>query len=414
MFKSKIVLLLLATMMTIAAVSKVNFTDVANELNMGAFSKEKLLVNVGLNLVWPAVSEFKQDTEALKEKINLYCTGLITDARDVLDLEDETKKQWKKTMLTYHQLDAAAFGPLVDNGRFIIDNIYSWPLINTCGVDKAVSDLSKTGIPNLKVLFTSKGLAALEYMFFDSSVTSTCNLRNAKNKDIVEWLKKPIKDRQIDRCHYAKVVIQDLNDKADTLLKEWDPEGKNYSAKLIDNTIYENLDKAINKISDTLFSIEYMKDFRLGKPMGLHKECLSADKICPEDIEHKWSQISFEAMETQALTFKRIFFGHEGLQEPNFAFDDYLISLGRKDIADLISTNIDLILLELAELKTQGSFTELVQDLKNNPCKGKEEEGKANLCSLHHKVRTITTELKTDVLIALSLQAPPTFQGDND
>ena len=227
----------------------------------------------------------------------------------------------------------------------------------------------------------------------------------------MEWLKKPAVERQVDRCAYAEIISDELVGTAHKLLEAWDEASGNYPQRLVDGT--QKIDAVINQISDGLFSIESLKDFRLAKIIGLHKECISPNKICPELAEHQWSGMSFEAMEAQALGYKEAFFGSLDPQVKAFGFDDYLTAVGHGKVAQEVLFYVDKVLADIATLKTQGSLPELIHQQGYESCAG-EEGTSGTLCALFHNVRGITTLMKTDVIIALSLQAPPTFQGDND
>lgn len=409
MSKFKLIFLTGVLLVTMAALTGTRYQQLVHQLGEGEFTKEKLVLNVALNVVHPQVQAFSQEADLLSAIISNYCEELKQDATTA-NL-GAVQEQWKKTMLTYHLIDSVAFGPLVDNGRFIADNLYAWPLMNACGADKGVEELSRTGKYDPKLIFTAKGLGGLEYLFFEDTYGSVCNLRSARNKEVVEWLKKPEVERKADRCAFAYEVSKDLVKTSKTLLQAWDENQGNYPQRLVDGT--QNIDAIINQISDGLFSIETMKDFRLAKIIGLHKECISPTKVCPDLAEHQWAGMAFEAMEAQALGFKAGFFGSEDLSEKAFGFDDYLRSVGHGKIADEVELYIEKVLADISVLKTKGSLQDQINQQGYRSCQG-EENTSGNLCSLFHNVRGITTLMKTDVIIALSLQAPPTFQGDND
>ncbi|MCO5112827.1 MAG: imelysin family protein [Bdellovibrionaceae bacterium] len=409
MVQLRLVFLMGALFVTMAALTGTRYQQLVSQLGEGEFSKEKLVLNVALNVVYPNVQAFYSETESLSQTIKGYCGELKADPTTA-NLQ-AVQEQWKKAMLVYHKLDAVAFGPLIDNGKFLADNIYSWPLMNTCGVDRAVEELDRTGKYNPQTIFTSKGLTSLEYMFFEETYSSECNLTSSRNKNVVEWLKKPAVERQVDRCAYAEIISDELVGTAHKLLEAWDEASGNYPQRLVDGT--QKIDAVINQISDGLFSIESLKDFRLAKIIGLHKECISPNKICPELAEHQWSGMSFEAMEAQALGYKEVFFGSLDPQVKAFGFDDYLTVVGHGKVAQEVLFYVDKVLADIATLKTQGSLPELIHQQGYKSCAG-EEGTSGTLCALFHNVRGITTLMKTDVIIALSLQAPPTFQGDND
>ena len=380
--------------------------------NAGDFSEDKMLVNIGVNIIAPAVRDFALQAELLKNEVGNYCQALTNDT-EVIEHEESTQAQWKKAMLTYHFIEAAPVGPASDNGRVINDNLYSWPVLDLCGIDQEVLKLKETQATNPKALYNVKGLAALEYLLFEPSLKSRCNAR-AYPKTLA-WSQKSTLEKKQDRCEYAKVLTEELVSRAQELDNAWDVKKGNFSKTMIDGSRYKSLSDATNALTDSLFAIEKLKDLKLGKPMGRHKECMNESGVCPEVAEHPYSGLALRAAEAQMRGFQAVFFGSKNVNSKDFGLDDFLAAKGHPEVATRIQEYLTLAIDSSKELALQGTLQEQIAKVDPTLCKATTiTDRKEPLCGLHAEIRGVSTSLKIDVLSILSLRAPPTHQGDND
>lgn len=398
------------------------FQDVKNPFpanlqnpNEGEFSEEKMLVNIGVNIIAKNVREFNLQAALLKNRLADYCDELESG---VINTASETavKNQWTQTMLAYHLVDAAPVGPLTDNGRYYADNIYSWPFINTCSIDNDVASLALTQQQPSTLINNRKGLGALEYLLFTPPQSEKCNLKIPLNKNVVEWLKRTPQQRTKDRCDRAVALAEDVFQKSQELWAAWDPENANFTKTLIDNTRYPSVKVAINAVTDSLFSIEKIKDAKLGVPLGKNKkECIAAEQKCPEAVEHMWSGLAFPAISTQLAGFRAILYGSTSKSKKAFGFDDYLAAKGHPDVVakmdSILLSNIE----EVQKFSQKGSLSDQILKMDVSACAATTLDNPVEpLCHLYANIRSVANTLKIDVLTILSLDAPPTYQGDND
>lgn len=382
--------------------------------NTGDFTEEKMLLSLGWNIISPAVKTLRLQSELLQTKLNEYCdvnrSGVVVETA-----LGDARRQWKQTMLAFHRLDAVAFGPLIDDGRTLADGLYAFPYISTCGIDIEVEKQSRTGQKNSNLLHTLRGLGAVEYLLFEETQTSKCNPHNATLRPVAEWVKKPMREKAQDRCEYARFVTEQVVTLTQALERKWDPQQGNFSKTLIDGSRFKSSKEAVNAVSDSLFSLEQLKDLRLGRPLGFHKDCLDEAGKCPGDVEHPWAAFGYEALEARVAFVKKVFEGGSPETKSGFGFDDYLKKMGRQEVAWNISANLTRVLDSLARLKSVGTFNAAVEAMNTTACRASTvNDRKVEVCSLYQDVRSVTTLLKTDFLLALSLRSPPTYQGDND
>lgn len=382
--------------------------------NAGEFSESKMLANIGLNVIAPLTKEFRLQSEILESDVNELCEEL-NKGQQAKAQEELVQKRWSKVMLTYHALDAVPVGPLDDQGRLLSDNIYGWPSFNACGIDLEVVKLSQSGANNPKMLFTLKGLGAIEYLFFDSNLSTQCNALNPNHKPAFDWAAKPTIEKRKDRCQMARQLMADLVGNAQRLESAWNPAGQNFSKVLVDNSRFPSIKAAVNAMSDALFSVEDVKDLRLGRPLGLHKDCLSADRKCASLTEHRWSNLGLRAISARLRGFRAAFFGSQDVAGKGFGFDDDLKSIGREDVANNIANYLNQALATAESTDGLGGLQAQIEAMNPSECQATSDDNPlVKPCLLHRHVKQLTSKLKTEFLIALSLRAPPTHQGDND
>ncbi|WP_374077975.1 imelysin family protein [Bdellovibrio bacteriovorus] len=377
--------------------------------NEGAFSEQKMLINIGTNVIGRAVENFSTQVPVLRNSLRQYCETLATGSSARRE-ETQAQLDWERAMLAFHEVQAAPFGPLMDNGRFLNDYLYSWPYLNTCDIDKKVFENSKNPVNGDALIFNVRGLGALEYLLFEKSLKSTCNLR--ANPAMAEWNAREEQQKKLDRCLWAQELVKDVETKAQTLHNNWSLQGGNFTKVLIDGSRYPNLKESINAVTDALANIEKIKDLKLGRPLARHKDC-TEDK-CPRDVEHIYSGLSLAAVEAQLKGFKAVFTGSYSAQ-PGFGFDDLLAQSGRSDVAAKVVAALDKALASLQAVQDKGSLLEQIEAMDPALCKSSTmTDRKEEICAVHADVRDVAFLLKTEVLAALALRAPPTHQGDND
>ena len=367
------------------------------------FTEQKMLASMGVRVIAPATREFRFFVEALELQLSKRRTSL-----------NELRGTWTSAMLAYHFLQATAVGPLADRRLAWADNIYSWPRFNPCGVDLEVAKQASTGQKNSGLMFTEKGLGALEYLLFEPTLGTACNPNNRNHKAAVEWSQKPEAERLKDRLQFAHWLAKDLLTQARTLEAAWDVDGGNFSYTLVDNSYYGSLNAALNAMSDAVFGLEDLKDRRLGRPLGRHKDC-GQDK-CPQDAEHRWSGLALAAMATQLEAVWSLMRGHLDTETRSYyGFDDFLQKQGHAGVWQNLQTRFENLHAMALNLAQQGPLQTQIEGMDGAACKATTVENRVvPLCAFHQDVRILVNSLRSEFITALSLRAPPKHQGDND
>ncbi|MBN8540083.1 MAG: hypothetical protein J0L82_06815 [Deltaproteobacteria bacterium] len=405
--------------------------------NQAPFTEEKMLVNLGINVFAPAASDFAIEASVLEKRIARACQAVASTSDGVsanpvgLPAEwAEAQTQWKRAMLAFHRADSFPVGPLWDDDKKLSMRIYSWPLFNSCGIDNETVRL-KDGIASLPSDLPNpvRGLGALEYLLFESSMATKCNSR--AYPQVIKWTALTQAEKRRDRCAQASRLAADLSEQARILSQEWDPKGRNYTRRFIDKSDarYPNARAAANAVTDGLFQIEALKDLRLARPLGFHKDCVSPTGKCPQDSEHPFSDFALESAGARLAAFGDALRGQfTGAQGPTngFGFDDLLISHGHADIATKLGGLVDTSrqgFKKFATIVGSGTGTGVggrtfiaeIDSISKDDCVAStSSDRRVEICALFQDVRAVSTSLKAELLAVLALRSPPTYQGDND
>jgi len=384
-----------------------------SSINSGPFEKHKLVMNLGLNVLFPASLRFYEDALHLNTTVRNLCFG-YRQATNVQDIEDQVKSKWKNAMESYHYLEGMMVGPITDLDFEKRYKLYSFALTRTneCSIDKEVVKLYNN--PNIpyKTSFNRTGLDALEYLLH-SPATFICKRPRG---DMNTWGKLPLIERNISKCSYLSRTSDYLLKTAKELKIAWDPSGQNLTKSIIERNIFGNLDESINTFSDALFYLDGdLKDHKLAIPLGLSVDC-SKEK-CPERVEHLKTNFSLNSVYFNLLGFKALFNGNDILNSRSlngFGFDDFLKTSNATHLENRMNKNLDIAIANTKKLLDQD-FRVLIRNMDKTSCLQTTSENRlVEVCAIYKDIKKISDDLKNDFLVYLALKAPRQAQGDND
>lgn len=372
-------------------------------------TEAQMLANIGENIVAPQTLLLAERAESLEKDALALCSALEGSGDFEVALE-KARESWRQTMLTYHRVDSLPIGPALEKGRLIADNLYSWPYINACGIDLQVARLAATGKENPALITTLKGLGGLEYLLFENELGTACNPQSVSSKPALQWAAKDARAKRLDRCRFAAGLSRDVKKYSSELAAAWNPAEGGAAKSFVDGSKYKSAREAVNAVTDAMFSIEKTKDETLGKPLGLHKDCQHPSRKCVELTEHPWSGLTLDSVKVRIEFFRELFTGKDGP-----GFDDYLAKMNRGDVSAAILSSLDDVLLKIDRSRAAGPLKAQIEAMDVEQCRASTVAQRlVEPCSLYQDLRAVTLKLKTDFLTALSLKAPPTYQGDND
>jgi predicted lipoprotein len=381
------------------------------------FNQGQLINSIVDNVITPTFEEFAVLADSQTTAITDYCQkeqdfelGSIEDEA-VLDSKLLAQNSWRLAMRRWQYAEMMQIEPLLENDGALRNDIYSWPIRNTCGVDLDVTYFKEGFVNNQTYDITTrtasrKSMVAIEYLLFNESLDHTCTGTIIPDN----WNNQTEQYRKIARCEFAGEVASDVENNAQTLLTLWlgDNGNNGYAATLksagSNSSTLSTEHDAVNKLSDAIFYLDkFTKDGKLAEPLGLQaNECGS--QACPEAVEAKYSQHSLTNIINNLMALQQFMQGQPSSNDSSIegaiGFRDYLIDVGDQDTAEFLDENITKAILTM-----QAYQDSLYQTLTSAPEQVEQS---------HAEVKVITDELKSSFINSLALELPATAAGDND
>ena len=348
------------------------------------------LRTIGSEVILPSLEDFQSELTRLQEHIQSATTSE--------DLHN-AQESWITTMQQWQRIEMMQIGPIGSSltaigGMDLRDEIYSWPTTDGCIILHHVVEESwkEEGFFENQQVY-SYGMDALEVLLF--SDISVCPQSDPLRQDGI-WNALDDDIRTQRKIAFSQALTDHLVVQIDTIISSWSTEEGDFSGMLSmenENSPFVNSQEALNAIYDALFYLEKMtKDKKLAQPLGI-KDC--TQDLCLEDLEGKISARSLHHIIENIKAFRLIFTGGEGV-----GLDDILIDLGHEEIVTTILADIDQTLL-LSE-QIEGSLEEALL------------ERKEVVLAFYYSLRNVTTTLKVNLSMLLSMQIPAEAAGDND
>jgi predicted lipoprotein len=369
-----------------------------------SFACDSLLQNIADNVVIPMINAFETHSNNLNTAITAWQT-----APENAELKLAAQQAWNQAMLSWQSLEVVQTGPMLENSSLLRDSIYSWPSVSTCVVDQEVIEADTQGSSydiNTRTPLR-KGLAALEYILYSSSLDHSCPSNTAKTQN---WNARPEAERLALRLSYAIEAGNDISAWATQLKTQWASGDNSFRQDLLNAgsalSEFSSQQSAVNAISDALFYIEkQVKDIKLAEPLALKGgKCTQGAAECAGFVENPLSERSKQHLRQNLLAFEQIFLGNtaDGTQGPGF--DDLIDTVnGGENISAGMAADINSALNAIDALG-EMTLKEAVTDTNGvNLAKG-----------IHESTKKITDRLKNDFLNILGLTIPAAAAGDGD
>jgi len=314
-------------------------------------------------------------------------------------LRDAARMAWRSFEHVWQRAQVYQVGPLGSSfetagGLSIRDQIDSWPLLNTCGIDTETEQKSYENPSTFaSIAVNRRGVSAMEYLLFGATASHTC----ASTFDGA-W--SAIGDLEARRAAYVAAIAVVVHTQATRLRNEWEPSGSNFVANFTGTAgIYSSTNQALNAISDALFYIDLTtKDAKVGIPAGLDAQCASSS--CPGSVESRFAGASLAHVRDNLLGFRAVIVGGEIGNEVALGFDDLLIGIGQGSVAAMLVSEID------EAIATIDGTTQTLEWLVVNDA--------AAAMTIYLELKGVSDLLKTQFVALLDLTVPATAAADND
>lgn len=368
------------------------------------FSCQEMIENLADNVITPMIVDFENKAATLDSAMAAW---LETPTNE--DLKLTARQSWDDAMLAWQSIEVVQTGPLIENTFLLRDSIYSWPAVSTCVVDQEVIEAETQGESYDISSRTPvrKGLAALEYLLYTSTLDHTCP--STTNKTL-NWDARPDTDRLSLRAQFAKAVSEDLVSLAGELKSRWVTNADSFRVELLNPNSavsrFSSPTAVINALSDALFYIEtQVKDIKLAEPLALKGDkCVQGEADCATLVENVLSARSKEHIRQNLLAFEQVFLGNSAAGVEGLGYDDLIDAAnGGENVSAAMEADISNALNALDALGSL-SLKQAVTDVNG-----------INLATgVHESTKKITDRLKSDFLNLLGLSIPGTAAGDGD
>ena len=355
-------------------------------------------------VIAPAYQRFHASTVTLEAAVGVYSAAIASGSATPQQLDD-AREAWRATMRAWQETEVYQVGPAgaatdTIGGRDLRDEIYSWPITNSCRVDQETveavyGDAGFFEAESVNVY----GLDALEYLLFTDSLDNTCSPVAAINEGPWAGLDDAEKTRR--RAAYAHAISTQLVSTASALSAQW-AEGGEFSGQLSgagdEGSVYPTTLAALDDLLAAMLYLDFeVKDDKLGKPAQLLAGACT-EATCPEALESQWAKHSKAQIASNLFGFRSLFLG--GSSPDDVGFDDLLRELGFGALADSILADTDAAIsaVEAIEGPLADALTADLDGVK----------------AAHAAIKKLTDQLKGEFVTVLKLQLPAEGASDND
>lgn len=378
----------------------------------GSFDCRGMLENLGNNVMLPALESLESESSAMAQAAADYEAAVEAgDQAAISSARADLRDQWRTAMAALQQVEVMQVGPMAANDGARRDNLYSWPVTNSCGVDQDVIFAEDGQLPDGSDYDITartpdrRGMDALEYILFTDTLDHTCSSAVTVTQD---WNSRPDDERIAARANYIAIAADDIASQAGELVALWNGSSGDFLAELTDpgsgDSRFDDPQDAVNAVSDALFYVEKQtKDVKLAQPLGLMENSCSGDP-CPQDVESPYSRNSRQNIQNNLLAFQRLFLGGgTGPNEGGLGFDDYLEAVGEENVASVMATDV----ADAIESVSDNRFSSnSLHDALDNDLSSVE--------GAHDATKKVTDRLKNEFISVLGLSIPDTVGGDTD
>ena len=366
-------------------------------------SKRQVLWTLATKAVCPKVRDFRYGLTLLRLSAQKLCLG-----QPSLRIERALELNWYETIAAYQYLVANPMGPLQmkgPNGTGLDMEIYSWPAHNRFALNAELIKASRQGDAYVMNLAPSrKGLTAVEKLVFNKDSVLPAGLGGRLRPDEEAFNALPKEDRQRARCLVLNRMLEDTSRHAETLYAEWDASQKQYPRQMLQKLSGASAPMVLNEVSEGLFYLEKVKDFKLGLPLGLNARCLK--ERCPEEVELALSGAGVEALRANFEALRTAMIGTNGL-----GFLSLVREVGRPDVATTMESMINGMELAMKDVEAAGDLTAQVMSADKAQCS--DVNSPTPLCRLFWHYKNFSVIFRTDFATALNIN-PPRNETDND
>ena len=377
-----------------------NSTDNNSDIPSQLETNSRVAANFIDNLAIPAYTDFANKAGDLSGTLQTYCNTLSQENNtETTTALNSAQSAWLALKNDWQASRVYEVGPLADNGGNLARRIYtannfdsSTQIFIANEVAKRKADNSYIITPN--ITFKARGLDALEYLLYSSEQDLT---------------------KQKDNCLYAVAVAQDVKVGADDIVNMWADEA---TRKDLLEPATSNAVDLISPFFDNVVTVadKIVKDAGLGEPLALKSDGTCSQDACPELVENRLSQTTYDSLKANIAGINALFTGNGG---EGFAiyFEQNGLSDEATNFAQMLS-DTSAALTQNRSLLTQVSNINTAQ--RGAACQTVSTTGDTTdtdlaACAAYYHVKQLSDDVKTGAFkLAINLDLPAAAAGDGD
>ena len=339
------------------------------------FDRKAMATELVQNVILPRHQQLQESTDSLYQLVQQF------QLQPTLSNFQSVREKWVVAKATYKYTEVFNLGTIRET--VVHNKLNKWPA-NTEFIDGFLVDsvvLDQVYVDGKGS--TSKGLAAMEYLLFNTS------LSEAEMFDT--FISAADADRRMD---LLLAYATDLFFKAYFLNDLWLPTGDNYGEILVSSTPTSGLESPTNLlVNEMVARVEAIVHTELGAPLGTD----NGGTIEVEDAEAFRSKQSLKAVRAGVVSLRETFTGALENAAATSSLRDHLITYGAEATANDVVSSLDDAVAMIDALNSS-----LEESLITQP---------AELEEIRQKLQGVIVLLKTEVVSTLSITL--TF-NDND
>ena len=362
------------------------------------FDRAGMLAHLAEHVLLPIQATFATRASALPAAISAHCDAL--DAGQPAATLDAARTAAAAAIDAWERAEALQIGPAAMDHAKLRGEIYAWPLLSPCELDRDVaSRWANPASYDVGVkLINARSLTAVEYLLYPTTAAHSC-VSAPTGWDALGA------DLPRARCRLALAIALDVAAKGELLHAAWRADGGNYLGELANaGTSASSIPSAqegVNRISDGMFYVdEIVKDMKLAEAAGIAvNSCQTVQTPCVREVELRYSDRATFALRTNLASLREAYTGTTPSRDGP-GFDDFVIALGQPELAARMTANLDTAIAATAALP--DSFLSAL------------DTDYAKVVATHAAVRAFTDDLKSQFLTVLDLEIPNDVAADND
>ncbi len=362
------------------------------------FDRAGMLAHLAEHVLLPLQVTFATRAASLPAAISAHCDGL--DAGQPAATLDAARAATTDAIDAWERAEAMLVGPAAMDHAKLRGEIYAWPLLSPCELDRDVASrwANPASYDVSTELVNARSLTAVEYLLYPTTAAHSCVSAPTGWDALAADLPRA-------RCRLALAIATDVAAKGEQVHAAWRADGGNYIGELANAgtsaSSIASAQTAVNLISDGMFYVDEMvKDMKIAEPAGIAvNSCQTVQTPCVREVELRFSDRATFALRSNLASLREVFTGKTPSKDGP-GFDDFMIALGQPELATRMTANLDASIAATATLP-DSFLTALDTDY-------------AKVVSTHAAVRAFTDDLKSQFLTVLDLEIPNDVAADND